>query len=631
VDAVEAVKQRRAERAAKRRRKDRDRTAKLKRQKQALRDHRDMVKVVIGAAAEGYSRGAVRAALHAAADEYGVQLPLQQQAVAAGAAAAAASDGTGSSDSDADASDAVDAESDSAADEADGTEAEAEACALRARVRELSPFARSKGWTTDMKRLLVLAATHHVYARQQLARKTGRGLKPAAGAATAAAHFFGANRSRVSAVLKEYAPSGISLTAPHYEFPESDTARAARTDVVELTEGQIQTVRDMLKKRAADGATTSYGLIHSHLTETHGLHCSRRVMRERLCELGFGVIGVRSGPVVDLQSDYWCRQRERYIMEYAAAREAELKGDSVIVFVDQSFVNLRHRRTQTVADLNDTSYVARPHRSGPKAVLRTGIGRGQLLIISHAITRDGLLARLGPDGQMDRPQFAYDPTAVSAELIYESGKEHDDYHAHFNNFTFLNWVQKQLFPAFNAKYQGKRMVLVLDNSGNQSAVRSDYVKPAASKQELHDVLVANGVTELTVQRRLDNGKSSRRALTSSFVMLPRVLPSDMWMHRAPDGASAEELTAAVRDLYKQKPHLTWSQLEVIVNAGVSCIAHARGIAVSVRSNTSECDCVGIWVARACRDQRQRQAQRTNAKATSTASSGRWRITRNRIL
>ena len=358
----------------------------------------------------------------------------------------------------------------------------------------------------------------------------------------------------------------------------------------------MQATRDLLKKRAGDGATTTYGQICGHLKESHNLKCSQKVMRERLVELGFGVVGVRSGPVVDLNSDYWCRQRERYIIEYAAARDEELRGESVMVFVDQSFVNLRHRRHQTVADLEDESYVARPHRSGPKAVLRTGIGRGQLLIISHAITRDGLLARLDADGQLDRPRFAADPNAVSAELIYESGKEHEDYHSHFDNATFIAWVKRQLFPAFNAKYPGKRMVLVLDNSGNQSAKREDYVKPVANKQELHDVLVANGVRELTVQRRLDNGKSSRRALTSSFVMLPRVIPEAMWMYRAPDGASAEELTAAVRDLYRGKPQLTWSQLEVLVNAGVRALASAAPLCLSNLTRVCCCDCVGLWVA-----------------------------------
>ena len=603
VEAVQTVKQKRAERAAKRRRKDTDRSAKRKRQQQAVRDHRDMVKVVIGAAAEGYSRGAVHAAFRAAADEFGVKLPLQRPAAAAEAAGAA--DCTGLSDSNGD-SDGVSVSDESdgsdggdAGDDEEDSDAKTDAQALRERVRQLSPFAGGRVWTADMKNLLVLAAYQHLHARLKLAAATGRALKPSAGAATAAALFFGANRSRVAKVLNEYAPDGLAVDTPHVPFTDTATAtRKPRSDVTELSPAQVDAVSALLRQRATKGATTTWVQVHQHLVQHHGVTATQKVVRQHLEEQGFGCIGVRSAPVVDLNSDYWQRQRERYVIEYAAAREEELKGEAVIVFVDQSFVNLRHRRHQTIADLKDHSYVAQPHRSGPKAVLRTGLGRGQLLIISHAITRDGLLARLNADGQLDRPRFAADPNAVSAELIYESGKENDDYHAHFDNATFLAWVKRQLFPAFTAKYGNKKMILMLDNSGNQSAKRTDYVKPTARKQELHDVLVQNGITELTVQRKLDHGKSSRRAVTSTFVMLPRVLTEDQWMYRHPDGASVEELTAAVRDLYSAKPQLTWSELEVIVNAGVRAHAIAARFCCSNRTCACSCGCVGPCVAHA---------------------------------
>jgi len=215
VEAVQTVKQKRAERAAKRRRKDTDRSAKRKRQQQAMRDHRDMVKVVIGAAAEGYSRGAVHAAFRAAADEFGVKLPLQRPAAAAEAAEAA--DCMGLSDSNGD-SDGVSVSDESdgsdggdAGDDEEDSDAKTDAQALRERVRQLSPFAGGRVWTADMKNLLVLAAYQHLHARLKLAAATGRALKPSAGAATAAALFFGANRSRVARVLNEYAPDGLAV------------------------------------------------------------------------------------------------------------------------------------------------------------------------------------------------------------------------------------------------------------------------------------------------------------------------------------------------------------------------------------------------------------------------------------
>lgn len=274
---------------------------------------------------------------------------------------------------------------------------------LAERIKQLSPFGTGKMWTADMKRHIILAAYHRMHGRYEVAKRTGRALKPAAGTATAVATYFGANRSRVSEVLHEFAPDGLEFDTPHMDFAESDlNDRKARTDVTDLTDSQVSDARKFMRTRADVGSTTTWPQLHRHLTADSGLVTSLRVMRERLVERGFGVVPVRSAPVVDLRSDYWQRQRERFVVQYAAAREEELQGKAVIVFCDESFVNLRHRRHNTVADLDGDNIVT-PHRSGKKALLRTGIGRGKLIIICHAITRDGLLARLGPDGDIDRP------------------------------------------------------------------------------------------------------------------------------------------------------------------------------------------------------------------------------------
>jgi hypothetical protein len=196
----------------------------------------------------------------------------------------------------------------------------------------------------------------------------------------------------------------LDFDSPHVRFEDGDEEeRKARSDVQNLSAKQLDAARLHLKQRADDGSTTTWGQLYQHLKSTAGLSVSQHIMTDRLVENGFAVIPTRSAPVVDLNTDYWHRQRERYIIEYAAAKEEEDAGTAVMVFVDQSFVNMRHRRHDTVADLSAEN-VVRPHRSGPKAVVRSGIGRGKLFIICHAITKDGLLARLCDDGTLDRPK-----------------------------------------------------------------------------------------------------------------------------------------------------------------------------------------------------------------------------------
>ena len=588
VQAAFAGHQVRANRAAKRRKKDRDAKAAAKRKQQRRRVSLESLRTMCLAAAEGASHGAVRAAYSGASQALDDALTNRSRSAPA-AAAAAAGDVSTDSDSSSDCSVAATGDSESEAD-ADGDDSDADVSrpaaaaliksstpadgmSLKDRIRLLSPFGKSKRWTADMKSLLLLVAYHHMHGRLALADFTGRNLKPSVGAAAAAAEFVGANASRVAEVLREYAPDGLDFDSPHTPFDDADAEeRKARADVQEITAAQVDAARTHVKQRADGGSTTTWRQLHEHLTTTAGLDMSQRIMTERLMEHGFGVVPVRSAPVVDLNTDYWHRQRERYVIEYAAAKEEEKAGTAVMVFVDQSFVNLRHRRHCTVADLS-ADYVVQPHRSGPKAVVRSGIGRGKLYIICHAITKDGLLARVCDDGSLDRPKHAADGSAVSAELIYESGVSSDDYHTHFDNETMLMWVGRQLLPAFVARYGvDKKMILVLDNSGNHSAMRTDYVRASNRKGLLYKVLTENGVNQITVTRKMDHGKA-RRAVCSTFTTFQRVLDSDQWMAIAPDGAYAHELTAAVCELYKRQPRLTWSRLEVLIDAGVSSAQH----------------------------------------------------------
>jgi hypothetical protein len=585
----------RLKRAQKRRRKDAAKAAREKRKAERLRATKEIAKIVCSASAEGASIGAARVTFERAAAELDRLLPLKQVKRTAAAAARAGyddddgDDGDDDGDGDGDSEDSDLGYSECDGDDDDGLTSAAAAgeiaasapeggVSLAERVKALSPFSSGKAWDVAMKRQILLAAYHRMHARFELAQRSGRDVKPEAGTATAVASYFGANRSRVSEVLKEYAPHGLRFDSPHVEFVDSDCMeRSARTDVKVVTDEQVAATRTFLRTRADLGSTTTWGQVHKHLTATTALDMSIRVMTDRLMELGFGVVPVHSAPVVDLRTDYWQRQRERFIVEYAAAREEEIAGKAVIVFVDESFVNLRHRRHSSVADLGGDNIV-KPHRSGKKVLMRTGIGRGKLLIICHAITRHGLLARLGPDGDIDRPKSSDDRTAVSAELIYESGQSADDYHEHFDNFTCLKWAERQLMPAFRARFgPDMAMRIVLDNSGNHSAMRSDYVKAnGARKAALAKVLTDNGVEELHVERKMDHGKPTKRSPISTSTTFKRTLYADQWMARAPDGAFEWELSSAVQMVYKRNPRLTWSQLEVLIDAGVR---HARALAV----------------------------------------------------
>ena len=65
----------------------------------------------------------------------------------------------------------------------------------------------------------------------------------------------------------------------------------------------------------------------------------------------------------------------------------------------------------------------------------------------------------------------------SAEFIFEAGDkgvaadkgkaQHGDYHNNMDADMFMIWVKNRLVPAFQARYPGKKMILVLDNVRNK--------------------------------------------------------------------------------------------------------------------------------------------------------------------
>ena len=102
------------------------------------------------------------------------------------------------------------------------------------------------------------------------------------------------------------------------------------------------------------------------------------------------------------------------------------------------------------------------------------------MCIVHAITKDGPLVvpdpapggpvvaghefvRSGRGAKMKRRTFPLPNNEFTAEYLFE-GKSKGDYHDSMNNQNFSEWVDLQLVPTFEARYPGKKMILILDNA-----------------------------------------------------------------------------------------------------------------------------------------------------------------------
>ena len=96
----------------------------------------------------------------------------------------------------------------------------------------------------------------------------------------------------------------------------------------------------------------------------------------------------------------------------------------------------------------------------------------------HAITKDGPLctyksdhephygdefvrARRGTGKTLQKREMG--EGEHTAEYLF-LGKSKGDYHDSMNDKNFAEWVDERLVPTFEAKFPGKRMILVLDNA-----------------------------------------------------------------------------------------------------------------------------------------------------------------------
>ena len=82
------------------------------------------------------------------------------------------------------------------------------------------------------------------------------------------------------------------------------------------------------------------------------------------------------------------------------------------------------------------------------------------------------------------------PGEHTAEFLF-IGNTKGDYHDSINAKNFDEWVKERLVPTFEAKFPGKRMILVLDNAPyvreRVSGSRSDVSKPPSRDSYHHNI------------------------------------------------------------------------------------------------------------------------------------------------
>lgn len=276
-------------------------------------------------------------------------------------------------------------------------------------------------------------------------------------------------------------------------------------------------------------------------------------LRRRLYENGVRFLETARSATQDLTGPEWVTRKSRYAVAWARAlaRESATNSDTVLVYSDETFAHTGHARGRTLVNLNDPKQIVRPRRSAPKAVLRSGVGKGRLHIIVHACTRDGLLVGRDEKGEPLRPDEDHAGAVATAEKVWLSNKatETCDYHQHYDSEMCINYCKTRLFPAFRSKYPGKRMVFIIDNSATHRAMPPDFLRPSSSsKGDAVAFLRARGVRGIW-STQAKSAKGAARVY----------LPPEVWEFKHPKGPSKPEVVEALRDFYCDPANAQFAQ------------------------------------------------------------------------
>lgn len=239
-----------------------------------------------------------------------------------------------------------------------------------------------------------------------------------------------------------------------------DEVRVSDNYIRKVPSALHEAIYDFIKSRIQQDVKVSGAILKTWLASQHDICMSDRQCQrylQNICGLEFGVFQKRTPKDLSKEKD------EAYT-RYAYLCELEDQGQVVIVYWDQSYINRGH-------DIGKGWFSS-------ELEPRKGNCRGQLLILSHALTKDGLVigvpvdkmqtAKRGIDydiglrppfdtqadlGKLKEKMLLRDKVhANCAEWTFEGKSKIKDYHQNFSGVPLRFWFEENLMPSLERRY-----------------------------------------------------------------------------------------------------------------------------------------------------------------------------------
>ena len=243
------------------------------------------------------------------------------------------------------------------------------------------------------------------------------------------------------------------------------------------------------RNRSMSGICTVRG-IQAHLLQKFGKLFKYHTIRYGLAErLGLKYRSTRGTRVV------FTPQRislaDDFCEKLVKALEEEASGESVLVYMDETYCHQHHMPVK--------AWQEDAGAEGAVACDRVR-SKGKLLIILHAVSKDGLLFKCDRHGVRPEPSEWQGGRVLNCEMIFESKKARGDYHDNMDGTMFLHWLNNRLIPTFKALYGDKKLILVLDNAPYHHVNPEDsFFAHSHSKTEIKAFLERMGKRTIRVK------------------------------------------------------------------------------------------------------------------------------------
>jgi transposase len=253
-----------------------------------------------------------------------------------------------------------------------------------------------------------------------------------------------------------------------------------------LSSEQVATIHQTITSANQSATSCSVKDIQHALLRQHNITIARTTLQSILHRIGYHY--GKAKYIGTMNNDARTARIRTFLIAYSKAIQEQAHRKCVIVYIDESYIHSNHSSNHIWYNPDSPSI----------NTINRSIGKGIRYIILHAMSANGLLTSsdtLIPSSKLHEKQ-------TTAEFVFESVENQDDYHKSMNGNVFLSWIRNRLIPTFKHLYKKKKMVLVLDNASYHHVRGDDWINPnSMNKTELAYQLVELGVTSIKLDRK----------------------------------------------------------------------------------------------------------------------------------